>query len=909
MGENMKFASIYLKNYIGIYNGMGLYEIFIDMTKCKNRITIIRGDNGSGKSTLAKAMNVFPDPNDSFIPGLPARKEVVLCDNETAYKLVFIHDIKQSGERETTKAYITKTIGPEIVELNPNGNVSSYKDILYTELGLDANFIALSQLSNDDRGLADKKPAERKRFVNSIISSLDVYNNIYKTLTKKSSNLKSMISSIVAKLDMIGDTENLKSQLTAIENKLNIAQDNKDLAIRQLAEAQSSVKILDPDNSIQQRDANLKRQFSEYQREIEKINATISSMVSSYKLEGKDFDKEYKDIMDAENQLSIDNQIARNTLDSFIDRKDTEAQELARKIQQLKNLDNNINYEEYKSKCIEYENTLKSIEDEFKRCIGINDILSITKDEYVLALETLKDISESISIFKNNTDYNIQNMIINEYNNSDILQIASDVGNIRNSISEKENILADINKSITEISAKLDLLDILKSRPSECKIDSCSFIKNALDFSNTNPEDRLSKLISYKTQTENELNELNKELSFKEAYNAAVNEFNNILRMIHKNSNILFKIPKINSTILDKKAFINMLMNNDSFDFVQEIYSHIDMCNLFDLYNKTKEVYKSLKDELALYESKIDIINSINEDINRINDSISAIVSKIEPIRNEISSRENKIAELKKLESVYCTIFEQLKQHDEYNKNIIDIQNQINDNAQKMSAISIAINNMITSKNAIESCNKEIKPLLEERDKINHLIQVTVDYNRERAELEQKYEYIETIKYYSSPTTGIQLVFMELYMGKIIALANKLLSLLFGGEFVIQPFIINESEFRIPCLGSGYLNDDISSMSSSQIGMISMILSFSLLYNSSTKYNIIKLDEIDGPLDYNNRVYFADVLNNIMDIMGTEQCIMISHNSELQVDNADIILLKHDTSNPEYNRGNIIWSY
>ena len=81
------------------------------------------------------------------------------------------------------------------------------------------------------------------------------------------------------------------------------------------------------------------------------------------------------------------------------------------------------------------------------------------------------------------------------------------------------------------------------------------------------------------------------------------------------------------------------------------------------------------------------------------------------------------------------------------------------------------------------------------------------------------------------------------------------------------------------------------------------------MYNSSTKYNIIKLDEIDGPLDYNNRVYFADVLNRIMSIMGTEQCIMISHNSELQLDNADIILLKHDANNPDYNRGNIIWSY
>ena len=98
-------------------------------------------------------------------------------------------------------------------------------------------------------------------------------------------------------------------------------------------------------------------------------------------------------------------------------------------------------------------------------------------------------------------------------------------------------------------------------------------------------------------------------------------------------------------------------------------------------------------------------------------------------------------------------------------------------------------------------------------------------------------------------------------------------------------------------------------MSSSQIGMISMILSFALLHHSSTKYNIIKLDEIDGPLDYTNRVYFTDVLNSIMDIMHTEQCIMISHNTELQIDNSDVILLKHDETNSDYNRGNIIWSY
>ena len=226
-----------------------------------------------------------------------------------------------------------------------------------------------------------------------------------------------------------------------------------------------------------------------------------------------------------------------------------------------------------------------------------------------------------------------------------------------------------------------------------------------------------------------------------------------------------------------------------------------------------------------------------------------------------------------------------------------------------MNDINIAISKSVSAKESINQNTYTLAPLMKERDKVLHSVQMMKDYITERDELQANYDFIETIRYYSSPTTGIQLVFMELYMGKIIALANELLTLLFNGQFVIQPFVINDTEFRIPCLGSGYLNDDISSMSSSQIGMISMILSFALLHHSSTKYNIIKLDEIDGPLDYNNRVYFTDVLNSIMDIMKTEQCIMISHNAELQVDNADVILLKHDDTNMDYNRGNIIWRY
>ena len=106
------------------------------------------------------------------------------------------------------------------------------------------------------------------------------------------------------------------------------------------------------------------------------------------------------------------------------------------------------------------------------------------------------------------------------------------------------------------------------------------------------------------------------------------------------------------------------------------------------------------------------------------------------------------------------------------------------------------------------------------------------------------------------------------------------------------------------------MNDDISSMSSAEISMISMIISFSLLYHSTTKFNIIKLDEIDAALDSNNRIMFINVLNKIMEIMNVEQCIMISHNSELQTLYSDVILLKvSEEMRNEYNSGNIIWRY
>ena len=904
----MKFASIYLSNYIGIYNGMGLYEIHIDMTKCKNRITIIRGANGSGKSTLSKAMSLFPDPNDQFIPGMAARKEIVLIDNDTFYKLVFVHNVKKNGERDTTKAYITKTFNGEAIELNENGNVSSYKEILYSELGLDANFAALSQLSNEDRGLADKKPAERKKFVNSIISSLDTYNSIYKTLSKRSSNYKSMINAIVAKLNVLGDEHTLTSNLEMLEEKINQLQNSKDQAIASLASENSMIALLDPDGSIQNSNTTIEAELKLAEKEYNTIDSTIKRIRESNNITDTDIESAYSLVKNTKNSLLVQNQISKNTIESFIREKESESSDLNEKVQKLATLQSGYSYENLKNKVEEYRLNLEEIENELSSTVGISNMSSITKEEYILALETLKDLENSISVFKSYTDFSIIENIVSTYVSTGLIPDRINIKDITENIKSIEMELSSLSTSQNIIQSKMGLLDKLSLRPSDCKNNTCEFIKEAYEFSKTEPKSLLNHINIDIEEKNSKLNDLKQYLEYSEEFNNAVNMFASIVRDVDKNGAILSKMPN-GEMFKDKSIFFDRLVSGYSFEYMKQIYSYINLANLFDTYKQTKSIYEEYISELKVYDSKTELINSVIKDIEKINKSINTITEKIEPINQEILDREIKISELQELEVVYESIIAQYEKQKPFKDKIEICRAKLLENSRKMNEINAAISRANVAKEHINQYSYALEPLLKDRDKLIHSVQMMKDYIKEREELQANYDFIETIKYYSSPTTGIQLVFMELYMGKIIALSNELLRLLFNGEFIIQPFVINDSEFRIPCLGSGYLNDDISSMSSAQIGMISMILSFALLHHSSTKYNIIKLDEIDGPLDYNNRVFFTDVLNNIMDIMHTEQCIMISHNTEVQDDNFDLILLRQpQNSNPPSN-GNIIWSY
>ena len=195
----MKITYFRIKGYINILNGMGLDELVLPFLDFKNRIILVSGENGTGKSTIIRALTPNPDSSDSFrtdvfidqfgnrqIIEYPGEKEIHYLDydefnNPIVYKILIQSLVDESRTRRTTKAFIKKNNE----ELNPNGNITSFKEIRDDLLGIDPIYLDLSFVSSESRGIVDMIPSERRKYMANYIGSLDTYNNITQQIDKK----------------------------------------------------------------------------------------------------------------------------------------------------------------------------------------------------------------------------------------------------------------------------------------------------------------------------------------------------------------------------------------------------------------------------------------------------------------------------------------------------------------------------------------------------------------------------------------------------------------------------------------------------------------------------------------------------------------------------------------------------
>ena len=350
-------------------------------------------------------------------------------------------------------------------------------------------------------------------------------------------------------------------------------------------------------------------------------------------------------------------------------------------------------------------------------------------------------------------------------------------------------------------------------------------------------------------------------------------------------------------------------MSNDCYNILQEIYDYGKYSNFFEVYKANKELLSKYEKEYSIYHQKADIIEEINNDLDELNKKVNIIIEKIHNENKILKEKSLLIEEIKNELEVYRILHQLYSEKEHLNESIMQINNELDNLSSSMNDINDYFNKIDYIKKELNKINPQINNNNNHIHNILYSLRQLEDYEKEYKEYNTKYNTIELIKKYTSPTKeGIQTLFIQLYMGRTLTMANELLSLFFNGAMELLPYVINENEFRIPChnTNSNIINDDINSCSSSEKSIISMLISFALLNQSSTKYNILRLDEVDGVLDQINRSSYLVALDLIMAKLNVETCFVISHSSEFDSNDVDVIYLG---DRPEMISGNIIFTY
>lgn len=893
----MRLLRLRLENYIGIYNGMGLNHIEIDFSKCIHKVLIIKGDNGTGKSTIFKALTPLADSSINFIPDKTAIKEIAYeTDFQTILNIKY-ESIVKDGIRRPTKCYLNR-LNPDgsIENLNPSNNITTAKEVIYDILGIDDNFITLSQLSANKKGLGGLKPSERKRYVNSIISSLAVFNNIHKMISTKSTVLKSIIDSYVTKLNQIGNVAivedaikkdtlalkeldnkkngliseiaTIKAELARLDTSGNFLNDYKDLSMRKIILEKEIRELPDVEEYSEEKLIQYEKDMARYEANEEMLSSRA------------------KEILDNESELSNNITELQIKLDSLYDK------------DHMDDLNSKI------------ESTKKELE---------------SYKPFFSLFETYKNISEQ--------DYETVKLVIEKFNSTveTIFQTYSEtvrkesMNSLRTGknevILDHTEILSGLEKQLEDLRTEKRDVEFLNNRskdynkiPDDCNHKSdCPFIKDIVEAKNLLKSRQSLYSLSTKINSTLDAIESAKNLAEENMMKTqCLYEMKSILEYIQSMSKIIRKFPGTES--LDS---INTLYHNIEYG----IRLNFESVDKYQEFKNISTIVSALEDDLHSYESAKEKLISANAEIRILQEKIDTDLKNLSTIRD---SKVSVLAEIEKIRSSKLEI-----------KTVLDSIRYAKINKEKFEEVSEELQS-ITSK--IDSMEKDTVAIKELTDRLNrrgaelsalqntdlpaltkaieenkYRIVLFEQYTRDSQEYGAKYNEIQMIKKYTS-IHGIQTVYMSVFMNSILNMTNALLTLLFRGRFTLQPFIINENEFNIPCADSeGRVREDISLMSDSQLSMISMLISFVLLRNSSNKYNIIKLDEVDDNLDNMNRIQFSILIEQIMIDLGFDQCLIISHNNELDLSNTDIVILKMESQemiDSLYNSGgNIVFSY
>ena len=902
---------IKLVNFIGIYLGTGLKEFELDRSKSNNNIILIIGNNGSGKTSLISELTPLPLEHmgarnkSRIIPNTIGVKELdYLVDNYVLYKIKIVYD-----PSKTTKCYITKHIDGKEIDLNPNGNVESYLDVIEHELHMKKNYTNVGFLcgNNDKKNFVAMSPTERNNYISEWMPEISEFLNAYKLTGKLLTKLKKDIDNYNKQIGNISSI-NYELELNFLNSNIeNVSKQIKDIDARiiQLNTYQEQLQK----NVRDYRDLNdlklkyiknsdiLRSRFDSLQKKYENLNSIDPN--SNYEETLKRYETEFDQVKE---KLSHTEQTI-NILSSEIASNES-----------LLNKDEKIND-------TDLETILSNVEQNKEILLSLNSSINEMQEKYTtVSDEELKEFDSqynNLMTFLNTLDSKF--LYLNNFVSLDTIKNMEELTkniDIKQKEYEKTNDIYETTKNkLTVINNEIYKYehnnlndDILMKRPTFCAKHQCGIIDEIMKY--LNPKDNLGELYNTSKELQNDVikyqeNKENLENILKD-FKRGIEYFKDIIDYLYANNELISKLPAIiNEYLLQEPSSIYIKMNEIKL-LIKDLneYSSLiikrgdieksidDMNNIKSLVTTNKMVQGKLNDLTSKYEielqnkakyvklvtdlqSKIDTYKNIKELLQRRNDDFDAYNSDVEKTKQ----MKTTLLELNK-----CTYI--------YNSNKNYIENTLNVKKTEM--------------------EQELANLNKKRDEMTTFFISKRQIEKMRTEVQEQFNKINILNKIWSPKVGYPSWKIESFLNDLTIKTNDDMNTMWGSNLKIKEFLLDSSDFSIVMNRDGTEIKDASLCSGAETETVNTAISFSIIESNIANggYDVLRLDEVDAALDETRRSSFIDMIQTRINNMNCDSCFIITHNGEFEDIPCDIVLLKGaNVSKDKLRNKNILFSY
>lgn len=867
----MKIQYLHLHNFAHVYSGLGIRDIYLDLSKNHKVINVIIGKMGSCKTVILGHLQPFAtfgtidtrNQDGVIIAGEDGLKEIHIRTEDHLYKIT--HTYTWKNGHHVLKSFILE----DDRDLNPSGSPTNFKLLVEAKLELEQSMLTLLRLGPNVTNMIDMGASARKSFMSSLLQDTEIYTMLYKKLNEDLRNMTAQVSVMTNRLAKVS-----KGNILEVKTRYEEVKDQIQVHLKELEDLQKKINDLD----VEIRSSTNGMSIAEYTQQMKKLQDSVED--TNHKIE--DLEKEIQSLSEKAESKSINEILVEIGSNSQKEQSNS-----------LRLLELDSKYQTSKKKLDALQEAILVSQSEEQLSL-LNSQYQQISDKYAELCEAVQAylyVYDAVTLRRVLTNINTINILINDislYNPESVQDLLQHREYAIKNSKKKSEILS---KLLIKLQKRLNNVEYLKSYkpedivffPPECPTHDCPYYKT---HPITVSGEMKSKPMDEETQkTKDQIELVEKELGRYSEYPLLLSKINSMQILWDEVAPILDRLR-----ILKRKSVKDVFSSLQS----QIWYDHDGL-----LWNIEKaeqyELRNSLSHQLEDLNAKMRSMGLEDQEV--MQKELISLQEECDSYAKEAQSLEEENRALQKRKETLEASIGYLTQV-EKNKDSIYQLNMVKQ------TITEQIHAQEGTLAEVEKLRGKMEPLLMEKDaserELSSLrlqedqLRITIgEYEFTSKDLKKIQEDQEILKYIVeavSSSKGIPLVYIQLFLRSCKEDLNDLISDVFGDQIEVLDFIITQDEFKIPYMINGTPVDDIAKASQGQRSIISLALSFALIRQSITKYNILLLDEMDGPLYASDRSKFLDILYKQIADIQAEQIFLVSHNNTFEGHSVNIIM-------------------